>query len=482
MKQKRLTYLLPLVLAFFSISATAQTLAKAQALFKEGNFVEAKPVFEKYVKRVPANGNYNLWYGACCLRTGEAEAAVRHLKVAVQKRIPSGQFWLAQAYDATYRYEEAISTLEDYTAELRRRRRSTQEADSLLNLCRAHLRMLKGVERVCVVDSFIVDKARFLEAYRLSPQTGHLYPYDGYYPTSERTGTIVYENELGNKIYYSEANDTGVQQLRTSTLLAGEWSQGVPLAGDFPDSIDTAYPFLMSDGVTLYYASRGTESLGGYDIFVTRYNTNTDTYLRPENIGMPFNSPANDYMYVVDEYANLGWFASDRHQPEGRVCIYVFIPNPSKQVYSYEQTDHERLRSLAALHALRDTWIDSNLVSQAHARLADMSHAQLAPDAPRPDFTFIMNDQYTYHTEADFRSSQALAFFRQYEQTQKKLRQHRSHLANLRDTYTQASTSERNRLAPDILKQEKELLQLEQEAHRLEKAVRKEENSAISGQ
>ena len=111
-----------------------------------------------------------------------------------------------------------------------------------------------------------------------------------------------------------------------------------------------------------------------------------------------------------------------------------------------------------------------------------MSHAQLAPDAPRPDFTFIMNDQYTYHTEADFRSSQALAFFRQYEQTQKKLRQHRSHLANLRDTYTQASTSERNRLAPDILKQEKELLQLEQEAHRLEKAVRKEENSAISGQ
>ena len=111
-----------------------------------------------------------------------------------------------------------------------------------------------------------------------------------------------------------------------------------------------------------------------------------------------------------------------------------------------------------------------------------MSHAQLAPDAPRPDFTFIMNDQYTYHTEADFRSSQALAFFRQYEQTQKKLRQHRSHLANLRDAYTQASTSERNRLAPDILKQEKELLQLEQEAHRLEKAVRKEENSAISGQ
>lgn len=56
----------------------------------------------------------------------------------------------------------------------------------------------------------------------------------------------------------------------------------------------------MADGVTIYYASDG-EGLGGYDIFVTRYNTNTDTYLVPENVGMPFNSPYNDYMYVIDD-------------------------------------------------------------------------------------------------------------------------------------------------------------------------------------
>ena len=286
-KQNLPTYLLlTALLALLPVRAAAQTLAQAQTLFKEGRYAEAKPVFEKYVARVPANGNYNLWYGACCLRTGEAEKAVRHLEVAVKKRIPSGQLWLGQAYDATYRYEDAISTLEDYAAELKRRRRSTGVADSLLTLCRTHLRMLKGVERVCVVDSFTVDKARFLEAYRLSPQTGRLCPYDGYYPTSGRTGTTVHENELGNKTYYSEANDKGVQQLRTRNLLAGEWSAGMPLEGDFPDSTDTAYPFLMPDGVTLYYASRGAESLGGYDIFVTRYNTNTDAYLRPGQPGL----------------------------------------------------------------------------------------------------------------------------------------------------------------------------------------------------
>lgn len=43
-------------------------------------------------------------------------------------------------------------------------------------------------------------------------------------------------------------------------------------------------PVCLSDGVTIYYATDG-EGLGGYDIFVTRYNTNTDSYLTPENVG-----------------------------------------------------------------------------------------------------------------------------------------------------------------------------------------------------
>lgn len=472
---KQIIALLPCLLALSLTPAAAQTLAQAQALFKEGRYAEAKPVFEKYLQRAPSNGNYNLWYGACCLRTGEAEKAVRPLETAVRRHVPSGQLWLGQAYDATYRYEDAISTFEDYIADLRRRRRSTQEADSLMALFRTHLRMLRGVERVCVVDSFVVDKAGFLGAYLLSPQTGHLYPYAEYFDGTSRQGTSVYVNELGNKIFYSEATDAGVQQLRTSVLLGDGWSAGTPLTGYFPETSDTAYPYLLGDGITLYYASRGDGSLGGYDIFVTRYDTNTDAYLRPDNIGMPFNSPANDYMYVVDEYANLGWFASDRHQPEGRVCIYVFIPNATKEVYDYEQTDPARLRSLAALNALRDTWSDPDAVVQAQARLAEVEQAGDAVNQPQPDFTFVVDDQRTYHAEQDFRSPQALALYRQYTQSRQALHQQRTRLDGLRDTYAQASPDERTRLAPAILDLEKHLRKLELEARQLEKEVRKAE-------
>ena len=62
---------------FFGIHASAQTLAQAKILYEKGQYEQAKPVFKKFVKSQPNNGNYNLWYGVCCLNTGEAEEAIK---------------------------------------------------------------------------------------------------------------------------------------------------------------------------------------------------------------------------------------------------------------------------------------------------------------------------------------------------------------------------------------------------------------------
>ena len=473
MTSKVFLYLFLTVLTGLS-GSYAQTLAEARKLYEEGHYAEALPVFARYVKQVPANGNYNLWYGVCCFQTGDAVTSVKYLETAVKRRIPSGQLWLSRAYDKTYRFEDAISTMEDYIGDLKRRRRPTEEADSLLSVFRAHLRMLKGVEKVCVTDSFVVAKEQFLEAYRLSSQAGKLFSYAERFPDSKRTGKTVYENELGNKILYSEADGRGYQHLLSSVCLLDEWSAGTPLAGYFPDSANVAYPYLMSDGMTLYYASDGPESMGGYDIFVTRYNTNTDAYLRPDNVGMPFNSPYNDYMYVVDEYANLGWFASDRYQAADSVCIYVFIPNVSKQVYDYEQMDTEKLRSLAALLSLRDTWTDQEQVEKARTRLAEIGQTNLVT-GKNHSFEFIIDDRRTYYAESDFHSSEALGLFRQYEQKRNTLQQQQKRLDELRMRYISAKASGRSELRPAILDLEQNLRRLEAEISQIAKQVRNAE-------
>ena len=82
MKRK---YILFLLCSFVLGNTYAQTLEQARTLFSKGNYEKAKPVFQRYTKSSPSNGNYNFWYGVCCLKTGDPEAAVKPLEMAVKE-------------------------------------------------------------------------------------------------------------------------------------------------------------------------------------------------------------------------------------------------------------------------------------------------------------------------------------------------------------------------------------------------------------
>ena len=474
MKRK---YILFIICSFFLGGVSAQTLEQARTLFTKGDYEQAKPVFQKYAKSQPSNGNYSYWYGVCCLKTGEPEEAVKYLETAVKRRVAGGQLYLGQAYNDTYRFEDAVNCFEEYIADLSKRKRSTEEAEALLEKSKADLRMLKGVEDVCIIDSFVVDKANFLSAYKISEESGKLFTFNEFFQTEGDHPGTVYETEIGNKIYYSEKGERGNLDIFSKNKLLNEWSNGRPLPGSINESGNANYPFVLSDGVTIYYATDG-EGLGGYDIFVTRYNTNTDSYLTPENVGMPFNSPYNDYMYVIDEFNNLGWFASDRYQPEGKVCVYVFIPASSKQVYNYESMDKNKLIKLAQLHSIRDTWTNESLVADARKRLQETMQEK-TEIKKRHEFEFVIDDRNIYHYAADFRSPQAKAQFRNYLQLKESYNQQQNKLENMRTQYSRANQNERSKMDPAILDLEKRVLQLANEVDRTAIQVRKLEKQTI---
>ena len=454
-------HIIPLLFLGLGIAPlSAQTLAQGKSWYEAGRYAEAKPVFQKYVKSQPGNGNYSLWYGVCCLKTGDPAAAVSPLETAVKKRIPSGQLYLGQAYHGVYRFDDAVRVFEEYIAELIRRNRSTELADGLLAKSRLGQRLIKGVEEVCVVDSVVVDKKDFLSAYRNGPESGRLFMYNAYFKDAPAQESTVFETELGNRIYYAERQegDTTYNIVARSRMADG-WSRPTPLSGAVNEGVNANYPYVMSDGVTVYYAGDGPGSLGGYDIFVTRYNTANDTYLNPENVGMPFNSPFNDYLYVVDEYNNLGWFASDRYQPEGKVCIYTFVPNLSKRVYDYEHTDKEKLKRLASLHTISESWTDPNTVAEARQRLEALTSGKEV-EKKAHDFEFIIDDETTYYHLADFRSPEAKEAFNSYRRLQRNYKQTGNKLKSQRNAYIRASEAERKKMTPGILDLEKRMEQL----------------------
>ena len=293
---------------------------------------------------------------------------------------------LQQAREAmsAYDFDHAAEILTKAIAEQQRKRKPTLDLDSLEALLEFAQRVgtkLHATERIVVIDSVVCEKEKALKAIRLTRESGRLDTYASTYHTRDTLGAIIYENELANKRYL--ALPDSALRLAVSDKIGDHWSAPTLLSGLGEDDTAQNFPFLLSDGVTLYYAATGPESIGGYDIFVTRADGEDGSFLAPENVGFPFNSPANDYLLAIDELAQLGWFVTDRRQPKGKVCVYTFIPNDTREVYGDETSD-ERLRALARLTSIRDTWNDAP-VKEARQRLAGIRAGKnFGKPAPTP--------------------------------------------------------------------------------------------------
>ena len=151
--------------------------------------------------------------------------------------------------------------------------------------------MREMTQQIIIIDSVVTDKEHFLTAFRLSSETGTLTTCQEFFGKSVEG--YLFRNEMGNKIYFSLPDDSLRQQLYTSDKLGNEWSQAVPLQGISEGISEASFPFMLTDGVTFYFAGKGEESIGGYDIFLTRYDSRSNRFLKPENIGILCQRPSS---------------------------------------------------------------------------------------------------------------------------------------------------------------------------------------------
>lgn len=351
-------------------------------------------------------------------------------------------------YMNRYQFDQAEELINDNIKRLKRRRQPTTTEEEQLQEVQKMRSMMRATERLTVIDSIVVDKKTFLNSIKLSEESGTLHTCAELFHQTDSDQCTAYVSELGNKTYFAQRDESKKLRLYTSDLVGGEWSQTRKISELEGDEAQN-YPFMMSDGVTLYYAAKGSESIGGYDIFVTRYDMDENKFLYPENLGMPYNSPANDYMLAIDEFNGLGWFASDRNQPEGKVCIYVFIPNDIRKVYDTNIYPPEDLAPLALLTRIADTWGDQEAVKEARQRLQAVLTAPKEV-AKKKDFEFVIDDQNTYTLLTDFQSKEARDRMAAWIKNRQTMQQNQQQLQALRDRYAASNDGQRQALAPQI--------------------------------
>lgn len=116
----------------------------------------------------------------------------------------------------------------------------------------------------------------------------------------------------------------GADIYRCMKLEDGSWGFPINIGPNVNTSGDELYPYISPHGSTLYFSSTGHSIMGGLDINKAE-KTRSHSFRKPENLGIPFNSEADDFGIVFsDDYGTEGFFSSNRKFSRGGVDIYSF--------------------------------------------------------------------------------------------------------------------------------------------------------------
>lgn len=99
-----------------------------------------------------------------------------------------------------------------------------------------------------------------------------------------------------------------------------KWGEPQNLGSTINSRYNDDTPFITADGKSLYFASLGHKTMGGYDIFVSDYN-NSD-WTEPKNIGYPINTTSDELFFMPFINGVSGFMPMIREEGYGLYDIY----------------------------------------------------------------------------------------------------------------------------------------------------------------
>lgn len=157
----------------------------------------------------------------------------------------------------------------------------------------------------------------------------------------------LYLPDDATTIFYSAQDKEGIRNIYTSHFQDTLWTAPELINESLTSSSDEIYPMVSPDRKTLYFASKGLYGMGGYDLYSSTYNSETGDWETPVNMGFPFSSPYDDFLFMDTDDGKYSIFASNRNCARDSVCLYVveYDAMPVRKQIS----NVEELRTLASM-------------------------------------------------------------------------------------------------------------------------------------
>lgn len=317
-----------LITAFVQVKAQESSklprVAKADSLFQQRDYSAALPLYKELLSNFPQDANYMYKTGVCVLySTRNGNEAIGLLKRASELETPNlTYFYLAEAYRYSYRFDEAIDMYRRFTVSGGDETITPVQVEFLVNQCENGNYMLKYLYKPPVLESKVIAQTDMVSYLVTDNQAGSFVPKPKdlktpvdlkqneqsviFYPKSPKPGDYIYYASYGRSTQY------GKDIFRIQLQDDGYWSKPENLGDAVNSSLDEDFPYFAPDGA-LYFASKGHYSMGGYDVYRSRYDAASKTWSTPENLGFPFSSPYDDIYYLPLSNDSLTYLITNRN-------------------------------------------------------------------------------------------------------------------------------------------------------------------------
>ena len=316
-----LVIVLPLFLVSSAFSQYGTQQEEAMRLFNEGNYKDAYAQFKRLIVLFPKDPRYFYYAGICAVNTNtDLPKSIDYLNFASNKDVPRDvYFYLGKAYHLQYKFDDAIGAYLKFQQFGDRKSKEKLEVDMNLQMARNGITLISNKVDFSVYKADSINLNSIFDYYnhlltngKFQQKTEQLLSFKEreykswrYIPLLLQPGQTIYESgfSTGRKqrdLFYTKRNDDGTYTNPSSL--------GNIINSDF----DEEYAYFNDADATLYFASKGHNSMGGYDLFKSHYNADTKTWSEPENLGFPINSPYDDILFVPSDDQKTAVFASNR--------------------------------------------------------------------------------------------------------------------------------------------------------------------------
>lgn len=363
------------------------------------NYADAYHYFKQILRIYPKDPVYNYYAGRCLLFLDKSPSvAIKYLRFASTKEVPDDvYFYLGLAYLRNYEFKKALDSFNWFEKRASKKQLKEFEIQNYLSMAQNGQYLIKYIKKPLVYSKQKYTIDNFYKNYVFNDLDGYFTDrYDYFHLQKDSTSepSIMYiPNNLGNNdvLYFSDINKKrgDYDIYRIVRLSDSTWSEPENLGDVINTPFDEKYPYLHSDGKTLYFASKGHYSMGGYDLYRSTWNWDTQEWTEPENLDFPINSPYNDILFVSSPNKKEAYFASDRETSGKDVMAYKLKVNDSEPYI--QPKNHEEILKYSKLNV--------NITNEETERNKE-SEAKYKPD--KEDIVRIKNSESFLHkTEYD---------------------------------------------------------------------------------